>query len=103
MLIPTISARKYMFTNVLFAPYEVNLSQNANDLKNQQRPTTQTSTRDCNRSRASGIAFLHPVSPSTTCISSPIAQHYPPQSFTIKREHSQHKHHRGSSFALSKN
>jgi DNA-binding beta-propeller fold protein YncE len=37
-------------------------------------PTTPTSPRDCNRSRASGIAFLHPVSPSTPCISSPIAR-----------------------------
>ena len=42
-------------------------------------PTTTTSTRDCNRSRASGIAFLHPVSSATPCISSPIAQPHPSQ------------------------
>ncbi len=34
-------------------------------------PTTPTSTRDCSRSRASGIAFLHPVSPSMLPTSSP--------------------------------
>src|SRR5258708_13578058 len=43
------------------------------------RPTTQTSTRDCNRSLSSGIAFLHPVSPPTPRISSPIAQSHLPQ------------------------
>jgi hypothetical protein len=42
-------------------------------------PTTPTSIRDCNPSRASGIAFRHPVSLSTPSISSAITQPYPPQ------------------------
>jgi hypothetical protein len=39
--------------------------------------TTPTSTRDCTPSRPCGIAFLHPVSCSPPCISSPISRPAP--------------------------